>query len=82
MCPVNVPLTERILALIYRDSEVRRKHKDALTDWILDTQSRTEPLDPVTLMDYLALHQPELLDRLKSNVRLQEEFAQAPVSVE
>jgi hypothetical protein len=79
---VNVVLAQRILTLIYHDSEVRRKHKDALADWILDTQPRTGPLDPAVLMDYLALHQPDLLERLKSNVRLQEEFAQAPVPVE
>ena len=79
---MNVTLTERMLNLIYRDSEVRRKYKDTLPDWVLDTQPRTGPLDPATLMDYLALHQPELLERLKSNVRLQEEFAQAPVPVE
>ena len=79
---MNATLAQQMLALIYRDSEIRRKHKDALTDWILDTQPRNGTLDTATLMEYLALHQPDLLERLKSNVRLQEELAQAPVPVE
>ena len=71
------PLAQQILDLIYHDSKVRRTHKDSLSDWILDTQSRTEPLNTKTLLQYLALHQSDVLDRLKINVRTQEEIAQA-----
>ena len=74
-------LAQRILELIYRDPEVRRMHKDALTDWILDTQSRTAPLDARSLLEYLTGHQPDLLDRLKINVRIQDELARALESV-
>jgi hypothetical protein len=61
--------------LIY-DSKVRRLHKDSLTDWILDTQSRTEPLNTKTLLQYLALHQSDVLGRLKINVHIKDEIAQ------
>lgn len=74
---MNEPLAQRILDLIYHDSEMRRMHKDSLTDWILGTQSRTEPLDTTALLEYLAGHQPDLLDRLKINVRIQDELARA-----
>jgi hypothetical protein len=50
-------------------------HKETLADWILDTQPRTAPLDAAALLDYLAAHQPDLLNRLKINVRLKEELA-------
>lgn len=78
---MNQPLAQRILDLIYHDPEMRRMHKDSLTDWILDTQSRTAPLDTTTLLEYLAVHQPDLLDRLKINVRIQDELARALESV-
>jgi hypothetical protein len=76
------PLAQRMLDLIYRDGTVRRKSKDALSDWILDTQSWTEPLNSMALVEYLACHQPDLLDRLKTNVRLQEDLMASLVSVE
>ena len=75
-------LAQRILELIYRDPEVRRMHKDALTDWILDTQSRTAPLDARSLLEYLADHQPDLLDRLKINVRIHDDLVHELGSVE
>jgi hypothetical protein len=78
---MNEPLAQRILDLIYRDSEMRRMHKDSLTDWILDTQSRTAPLDTTGLLAYLAVYHPDLLDRLKINVRIQDELARALESV-
>jgi hypothetical protein len=79
---VDEPLAQRILDLIYHDSEMRRMHKDSLTDWILDTQSRSEPLDTTALLEYLAGHQPDLLDRLKINVRIQDDLARALESVD
>lgn len=70
------PLAQQMLDLIYHDSKVRRPHKDSLADWILDTQSRTEPLNTKTLLQYLAAHQSEVLSRLKINVRIKDEIAQ------
>jgi hypothetical protein len=75
------PFTQRILDLIYQDPEVRRKSKDLLTDWILDTQSRTEPLDSTALLDYLAICQPHVFERLKINIRIQEDLVQAGLLV-
>jgi hypothetical protein len=72
---VDEPLAQRILDLIFQDPDVRRMHKETLADWILDTQPRTAPLDAAALLDYLAAHQPDLLNRLKINVRLKEELA-------
>jgi hypothetical protein len=71
------PLAQQILDLIYHDSKVRRPHKDSLANWILDTQPRTEPLDTKTLLQYLALHQSDVLSRLKINVQIKHEIAQA-----
>jgi hypothetical protein len=61
---------------------LRRSYKESLTDWILDTQPRTAPLEAAALVQYLAAHQPELLTRLKINVRLQEELARALESLD
>jgi hypothetical protein len=41
-------------------------YKESLTDWILDTQPRTAPLEAKALLRYLAAHRSELLSRLKS----------------
>ena len=79
---MNEPLAQQILELIYNDSDVRRMYKDSLTDWILDTQPRTAPLDATALLGYLTVHQPDLLDRLKINVRIQHELARALESVD
>lgn len=74
---MDEPLAQRILDLIYQDPELRRLHKESLTDWILDTQPRTAPLDAAALVQYLAAHQPDLLNRLKINVRIKEDLARA-----
>jgi hypothetical protein len=74
---VDEPLSQRILDIIYQDSDVRRPYKETLTDWILDTQPRTAPLDAAALLQFLATHQPDLLNRLKINVRIKEELARA-----
>jgi len=74
---MSEPLAQRMLDLIYHDSKVRRAYKDSLTDWILDTQPRTEPLNTRTLLEYLAVHQSDVLSRLKINVRIKHEIDQA-----
>lgn len=79
---MDQPLAQHILDIIYQDREVRRRHKESLTDWILDTQPRTAPLDTSALLQYLAVHQPELLNRLKINVRIKEDLARALESIE
>jgi hypothetical protein len=74
---VDEPLAQRILEIIYRDSSVNRPHKESLTDWILDTQPRTLPLDGAALVHYLAGHQPDILERLRINVHIKEEIERA-----
>jgi len=74
---VDSPLAQRILDLIYQDPDVRRMYKESLTDWILDTQPRTAPLSARALLEYLAVHQPDLLNRLKINIRIKDELARA-----
>jgi hypothetical protein len=71
------PLAQRILDLIYHDLKVRRAYKDSLVDWILDTQPRAEPLNTKTLLEYLAVHQSDVLSRLKINARIKDEIDQA-----
>jgi hypothetical protein len=78
---VDEPLAQRILGIIYQDPDLRRLHKESLTDWILDTQPREAPLDTRALVEYLAVHQPDLLDRLKINVRIKDDLARALNSI-
>jgi hypothetical protein len=61
---------------------MQRRHKESLTDWILDTQPRTAPLDASALLQYLAAHQSDLLNRLKINVRIKEDLVRALESIE
>jgi len=79
---VDEPLAQRILDIIYQDPEVRRLYKESLTDWILDTQPRTSPLDAAALLQYLAAHQPDLLSRLTINMWIKEDLARALDSIE
>jgi hypothetical protein len=79
---MTTPLAQRMLELLYHDAGVRQTAKDALADWILDTQPRTRPLDQTALVDYLARQHPELLARLKRNVRLQAELARPLVAMD
>ena len=79
---MDEPLAQRILDIIFQDPQVRRLHKESLADWILDTQPRTFPLDAAALLQYLAAHQPDLLNRLKINMRLKEDLARALESTE
>lgn len=75
-------LSQRILDIIYQDPEVRRLYKESLTDWILDTQPHSAPLDSEALVRYLSAHQPELLNRLRINLRVKEELARALENIE
>ena len=74
---MDEPLAQRILNIVYHDPDCQRVSKESLTDWILDTQPRTAPLDAAALVQYLAAHQPDLLTRLQINVRIKEELARA-----
>lgn len=74
-------LAQRILELIYQDPQVRRPHKESITDWILDTQPRTGPLNTAALLQFLAEHQPDLLNRLKINLRIKDDLARALESI-
>jgi hypothetical protein len=79
---MNTSLAQQILEFLYHEAGVRQTARDALADWILDTQPRTRPLDPTALVDYLARQHPELLARLKRNVRLQAELARPLVAMD
>ena len=75
------PLVQLILDTIYRDLKTPQSHRDALTDWLLDTQSRTAPLEIGVLLPYLATRQPDLLKQLKNNWRVRGELASALASI-
>ncbi len=79
---VDEPLAQRILDIIYQDPEVRRLYKESLTDWILDTQPHSAPLDAKALIRFIAAHQADLLNRLRINVRVKEELARALENIE
>ncbi len=79
---MDEPLAQRILDLIFQDPDVRRLYKESISDWILDTQPRSAPLNADALLEYLAVHQPEVLNRLKINVRIKDELARALESIE
>jgi hypothetical protein len=74
---MNDVLAQRILELIFRDSAVRRMHKDTLSDWILDTHSRSGTVSPADLLTYLRAHQPELVDRLTIDVSIGDDVTRA-----
>ena len=74
---MDEPLAQRILEIIYRDPDVNRPHKESLTDWILDTQPRSLPLDGAALIRYLAGHQPDILERIRINVKIKEDLERA-----
>ncbi len=75
------PLMQLILDTIYRDMRTAQSHRDALTDWLLDTQSRTATLEIGVLLPYLATQQADLLKQLKNNWRLRGELAGALASI-
>lgn len=68
-------LAQEILDILYSDPSTRRSHKDALSDWILDSQPHGSPLDGIAMIQYLAEHHPDILARLKINTHVKEEIA-------
>ena len=75
------PLVRLMLDTIYRDMQTPQSHRDALADWLLDTQARTAPLEIGVLLPYLATRQPDLLKQLKNNWRVRGELANALASI-
>jgi len=69
-----------ILDTIFRDMKTPQSERDALTDWLLDTQPRTASLEIGVLLSYLATQQPDLLKQLKANWRMKETLASALAS--
>ena len=57
-----------------------QSERDALTDWLLDTQPRTASLEIGVLLPYIASQQPDLLKQLKANWRVKETLASALAS--
>ena len=68
-------LAQDILDILYADPGTRRSHKDALSDWILDSQPHGSPLDGIAMIQYLAEHHPDIFARLKINTHVKEEIA-------
>lgn len=68
-------LAQEILDILYCDPGTRRSYKEALTDWILDSQPHASTLDGIAIIQYLAEHQPDILARLKINTHVKEEIA-------
>ena len=69
------PRVQLILDTIFRDMKTSQSERDALTDWLLDTQPRTAPLEIGVLLSYMATQQPDLLKQLKANWRVKETLA-------
>ena len=75
------PLVQLILDIIYLDMRTPQSHRDALADWLLDTQTRTAPLEIGVLLPYLSTRQPDLLKQLKNDWRVRGELANALASI-
>ena len=71
---MDEPLAQEILDILYRDTGTHRAYKDALADWILDSQPHGSPLDGIAVIKYLAQHKPDILSRLKINTQVKEEI--------
>jgi hypothetical protein len=74
------PRVQLILDTIIRHMKTPQSERDALTDWLLDTQPRTAPLEIGVLLPYIATQQPDLLKQLKANWRVKETLASALAS--
>ncbi len=74
------PRVQLILDTIFRHMKTSQSERDALTDWILDTQPRTASLEIGVLLLYIAAQQPDLLKQLKANWRVKETLASALAS--
>jgi hypothetical protein len=75
------PRVQLILDTIYRHMRTPQSVRDALTDWLLDTQSSTASLEIGVLLSYMATQQPDLLKQLKANWRVKETLASALASI-
>ncbi len=74
------PRVQLILDTIFRHMKTSQSERDALTDWLLDTQPRTASLEIGVLLPYIATQQPDLLKQLKANWRVKETLASALAS--
>ena len=74
------PRVQLILDIIFQHMKTSQSERDALTDWLLDTQPRTASLEIGVLLPYLATQQPDLLKKLKVNWRVKETVASALAS--
>jgi len=74
------PRVQLILDIIFRHMKTSQSERDALTDWLLDTQPSTASLEIGVLLSYLATQQPDLLKQLKVNWRVKETLASALAS--
>ena len=74
------PRVQLILDAVFRDMKTPQSERDALTDWLLDTQPRTASLEIGVLLSYMATQQPDLLKQLKTNWRVKETLASALAS--
>jgi hypothetical protein len=79
--PTPDPVVQLILDTIYRDMQTPQSHRDALTDWLLDTKPHTAPLEIGILLPHLVSHHPDLLKRLKNNWRVRDELVSALASI-
>ncbi len=74
------PRVQLILDTIFQHMKTSQPERDALTDWILDTQPRTASLELGVLLQYIATQQPDLLKQLKANWRVKETLVSALAS--
>ena len=74
------PRVQLILDTIFRDMKTPQSERDALADWLLDTQPRTASLEIGVLLSYMATQQPDLLKQLKANWRVKDTLASALAS--
>jgi hypothetical protein len=63
------PRVQLILDTIFRDMKTPQAEREALTDWLLDTQPRPAALEFGVLLADMATQQPALLKQLKPAIR-------------
>jgi hypothetical protein len=66
-------LTKVVLEILYHDTGTRRRWKDELSDWILDTQPAQQTLDPAALLQHLRWFHPQVYERVLGNVQVRHE---------
>ena len=75
------PRVQLILDTVFRHMKTPQSVRDALTDWLLDTQPRTASREIGVLLSYMATQQPDLLKQLKANCRVKDTLASALASI-